>query len=209
MFLDELPEFKKSVIEVLRQPMEDGIVSVSRISASLTYPAKFMLVASMNPCPCGYYGDALHECTCSQRSIEKYLGKISGPLLDRIDIHVEASPIEYKDLENEKRNKVESSQEIKKRVNKARNIQLSRYRKEKIFSNSELSPKNINKYCMLNTKSKKLLKDAFLQLGLSARAYNKVLKIARTIADIDDEEIIQEHHIAEAIQYRTLDRRFR
>ena len=209
LFLDELPEFNKSVIEVLRQPMEDGIVSVSRISASITYPAKFMLVASMNPCPCGYYGDALHECTCSPRSIERYLGKISGPLLDRIDIHIEASPIEYKDLENKKRCKAETSQEIKKRVNKARNTQLSRYKEEKIFSNSDLSAKNINKYCKLNKKSKKLLKDAFSQLGLSARAYNKVLKVARTIADIDDEEIIQEHHIAEAIQYRTLDRKFR
>ncbi len=207
LFLDELPEFQKSVIEVLRQPMEDGLVTVSRVNASLTYPAKFMLVASMNPCPCGYYGDSLHECSCSQKSIERYLGKISGPLLDRIDIHIEAAPVEYKDLEH-KQYISESSNDIRSRVNNARSIQISRYKEEKIFSNAQLSAKSINEYCILTKNSKKLLKNAFVQLRLSARAYNKVLKVARTIADLEQQEIIQEHHIAEAIQYRTLDRRF-
>jgi len=206
LFLDELPEFQKSVIEVLRQPIEDGEVTVSRVNASITYPSKFMLVASMNPCPCGYYGDSLHECNCSQKSIERYLGKISGPLLDRIDIHIEANPVNYNDLQD-KNTTSESSKEIRKRVNSARKMQIKRYRDEKIFSNSQLSTKSINKYCKLNIKSKKLLKDAFLHLGLSARAYNKVLKVARTIADLDNEETILEHHIAEAIQYRALDKR--
>lgn len=207
LFLDELPEFSKNVIEVLRQPMEDGIVTISRINATLTYPTKFMLVASMNPCPCGYYGDQAHQCNCSQKNIERYLGKISGPLLDRIDIHIEVTPVAYDDLEKDNSNQ-ESSKEIRERVNKARELQLERYKNENIFSNSQLSTKNINRYCKLDFKSKKLIKDAFEKLGLSARAYNKVLKVARTIADLEGQEVIQYHHLAEAIQYRNLDRKY-
>ncbi len=207
LFLDELPEFSKNVIEVLRQPMEDGIVTISRVNATLTYPTKFMLVASMNPCPCGYYGDPVHQCSCSQKNIERYLGKISGPLLDRIDIHIEVTPVAYDDLERDNSNQ-ESSKEIRERVNKARALQLERYKNENIFSNSQLSTKNINKYCKLDFKSKKLIKDAFEKLGLSARAYNKVLKVARTIADLEEQEVIQYHHLAEAIQYRNLDRKY-
>ncbi|TAH63834.1 MAG: ATP-binding protein [Gottschalkiaceae bacterium] len=207
LFLDELPEFSKNVIEVLRQPMEDGAVTISRVNATLTYPTRFMLIASMNPCPCGYYGDPVHECSCSQKNIERYLGKISGPLLDRIDIHIEVTPVNYSELDNHT-DKIESSKEIRERVNKARDIQVNRYKGENIFSNSQLSPKNINKYCKLDTKGKKLIKEAFERLGLSARAYNKVLKVARTIADLDGKENIESCHLAEAIQYRSLDRKY-
>lgn len=208
LFLDELPEFPKSVLEVLRQPMEDGIVTISRVNATLTYPTRFMLVASMNPCPCGYYGDPIHECSCSQKNIERYLGKISGPLLDRIDIHIEVTPVNYSELENYDDIKIESSKEIRERVNKARDIQVNRYKKDNVFSNSQLNARNINKYCKLDTKGKKLIKEAFEKLGLSARAYNKVLKVARTIADLDGKENIESYHLAEAIQYRSLDRKY-
>lgn len=207
LFLDELPEFSRNVIEVLRQPMEDGIVTISRTNATLSYPTKFMLVASMNPCPCGHYGDPNHECTCSQRSIDKYLSKISGPLLDRIDIHIEVTPVKYEDLE-ENNTKIESSKEIRNRVNRARKLQIDRYKKGKIHANSQLSTNEIDKYCKLDTKSKKLISEAFQKLGLSARAYNKVLKVARTIADLDNKEFIEYTHIAEAIQYRSLDRKY-
>lgn len=207
LFLDELPEFQKNVLEVLRQPMEDEQVTISRVNATLTYPAKFMLVASMNPCPCGYYGDPNHECTCSQREIDRYLGKISGPLLDRIDLHIEVTPVKYEDLEDTKKIP-ESSQTIRERVENARQIQLNRYINEKIFSNSQLTGKNISKYCKLDNDSKNLLQRAFDNLGLSARAYNKILKVARTIADLDNNEFIETQHLAEAIQYRSLDRKY-
>ncbi len=207
LFLDELPEFSKNVLEVLRQPMEDEMVTISRVNATLTYPTKFMLVASMNPCPCGYYGDPIHQCSCSQKNIDRYLGKISGPLLDRMDIHVEVTPVSYNDLGEENTN-IESSKAIRHRVDKARLIQVERYKNDGIYSNSQLTTKIINKYCKLDTKSKKLLKDAFSKLGLSARAYNKVLKVARTIADLEGNELIQYHHLAEAIQYRNLDRKY-
>jgi magnesium chelatase family protein len=207
LFLDELPEFPKNALEVLRQPMEDGLVNISRVNASVTYPAKFMLVASMNPCPCGYYGDPFHECTCSQRNIDRYLGKISGPLLDRIDIHIEATPVNYKDLENTE-TKPESSKDIRKRVNKARHIQIERYKDKKIYCNAQLSTKSIRKYCKLDENGKKLIEKAFIQLGLSARAYNKILKVARTIADLEGSEKIKDYHLAEAVQYRGLDRKF-
>lgn len=207
LFLDELPEFQKNVLEVLRQPMEDGKVSISRVSASLSYPAKFMLVASMNPCPCGYYGDSTRECTCSPSSIAKYLAKVSGPLLDRIDIHIEAAPVKYYDLEDTSA-KGESSKDIRIRVDKAREIQLNRYKTDGIYSNSQLSAKNIKKYCNLDKTASKLLELAFSSMGLSARAYNKILKVSRTIADLDESDKIQEQHIAEAIQYRSLDRKY-
>lgn len=207
LFLDELPEFSKSVLEVLRQPMEDNTVTISRVNATLTYPANFMLVASMNPCPCGYYGDPLHDCTCSQRDIDKYLKKISGPLLDRIDIHIEVNPVNFEDLQI-KSMKVESSSDVKKRVNKCRTMQINRYENNNIHSNSQLMGKMIEDFCKLDKEGEDLLKNAFKNLGLSARAYNKVLKVSRTIADLDESENIKETHILEAIQYRSLDRKF-
>lgn len=206
LFLDEIPEFKKSVLEVLRQPMEDGIVSISRANASITYPCKFMLVASMNPCPCGYYGDPHHQCTCSQSSIDKYLSKLSSPLLDRIDIHIEVMPVNYKDLN--KNANVETSKDIRERVNLAREIQIKRYEKDKIYSNSQLNPRNIKKYCKLTKTAELILKEAFNKYRFSARTYNKILKVSRTIADLDGEEIILENHVLEAIRYRTLDKKY-
>jgi magnesium chelatase family protein len=206
LFLDEIPEFPKSVLEVLRQPMEDGKISISRANGSFTFPAKFMMVSSMNPCPCGYLGDPTHECSCTQSQIEKYLGKISGPLLNRIDIQIEVSPVKYDDLKNEVDE--ESSIEIKKRIIKAREVQKERYKEIGIITNSELGGKYISVFCKTNKESEKLLKDAFERLGLSARAYNKILKVARTIADLEECENIETKHIAEAIQYRNLDRKY-
>jgi magnesium chelatase family protein len=206
LFLDEIPEFPKNVIEVLRQPMEDGSITISRANGSFTFPAKFMMIASMNPCPCGYLGDSTHECSCTQGQIDKYLSKISGPLLNRIDIQIEVSPVKYDDLKNE--NREESSLEIKERIVKARAIQQKRYADLGIITNSELSGKHIAKYCKINKESEQLLKDAFERLGLSARAYNKILKVSRTIADLEDKENIETNHIAEAIQYRSLDRKY-
>nr|WP_312576135.1 YifB family Mg chelatase-like AAA ATPase [Sedimentibacter sp.] len=206
LFLDEIPEFPKNVLEVLRQPMEDGSISISRANGSFTFPAKFMLIASMNPCPCGYLGDPTHECSCNQGQIDKYLSKISGPLLNRIDIQLEISPVKYDDLNDDRLE--ESSESIKKRIIKARKIQIERYSDIGIMTNSELSGKNILKYCKINNDSKILLKNAFEALGLSARAYNKILKVARTIADLGESENIETKHLAEAIQYRSLDRKY-
>lgn len=206
LFLDELPEFAKNTLEVLRVPLEDGEVTISRVNASLTYPAKFMLIASMNPCPCGYYGSKDKECNCTPQQISKYLGKISGPLLDRIDIHIEVTPVKYEKLESNAQ--PETSAQIKERVNKARKIQLERYKNNKIFSNSELTPKLIDKYCKLDESGKKILENAFKKLGLSARAYGRILKVARTIADLEESDQILAPHIAEAIQYRSLDRKY-
>ena len=206
LFLDELPEFNKNTLEVLRGPLEDREVTISRVNASLTYPANFMFVASMNPCPCGYYGSKDKECTCTPEAISRYMGKISGPLLDRIDIQVEVSQVKYKKLASEDR--IETSEEIKKRVDKARKIQLERYKKDGIFSNSELTPSLSNIYCKLDLKSKEIVQNAFDKLGLSARAYGRILKVARTIADLDGKENIEAKHIAEAIQYRSLDRKY-
>lgn len=206
LFLDELPEFQKKVLEVLRQPLEDGFVTISRVSATLTYPADFMLVASMNPCPCGYFGDPNHECTCSQNSIDNYLNKISNPLLDRIDIHTEVMPVDYFDLNKDV--KSESSRDIKNRVNNARKMQIERYFKEGIFSNGQLSAKNIKKYCKLNNNAEKIMKEAFNKFKFSARSYNKILKVSRTIADLDGEKTIHERHLLEAIQYRSLDKKY-
>ena len=206
LFLDELPEFNRNTLEVLRGPLEDRFITISRLYSVVEYPANFMLVASMNPCPCGYYGSDIKECTCSQNMIQKYLGKISGPLLDRIDIHIDVKPVIYNDLKNYSKN--ETSKDIKKRVNNARKIQNERYQEEKIFSNSELTPKMIEKYCRINESSKKILEIAFDKLKLSARAYSKILKVARTIADLDNKEQIEEKHIAEAIKYRSIDRKY-
>lgn len=206
LFLDELPEFNKNTLEVLRGPLEDRIINISRVNASLTYPANFMFAASMNPCPCGYYGSKEKECTCSSQSITKYMGKISGPLLDRIDICVEVSPVKYEKLNND--DKIETSEVIKKRVNRARQIQLERYKNIEIYSNSELTPSLINEYCRLDEKGKNILENAFNKLKLSARAYGRILKVARTIADLENNKNIEVKHIAEAIQYRALDKKY-
>lgn len=206
LFLDELPEFNKNTLEVLRGPLEDKVVTISRINASLTYPCNFMFIASMNPCPCGYLGSRAKECSCSEQSISRYIGKISGPLLDRIDIQIEVSQVKYQNLENN--TKIETSQEVKKRVNDARKIQQDRYKKEKIYSNSALTPKLIEKYCKLDSKGKQILELAFNRLGLSARAYGRILKVARTIADLANEKNILKTHVAEAVQYRNLDKRY-
>ncbi len=206
LFLDELPEFNQHTLEVLRGPLEDGLVTISRINGTLTYPCNFMFVASMNPCPCGYYGSQEKECSCSMQAITKYMGKISGPLLDRIDIQIEVTPVKYKKLENDKAE--ETSEQIKQRVNKARQIQRDRYKEEKIYSNSNLTPNLIEKYCKLNKESKSILEIAFNKLGLSARAYGRILKVARTIADLEGSEQIQKAHITEAIGYRNLDKKY-
>ena len=206
LFLDELPEFNKHTLEVLRGPLEDGKVTISRINGTFTYPCEFMFVSSMNPCPCGFYGSAEKECTCNTAAISKYMGKISGPLLDRIDIQIEVSPVKYEKLQKEEM--PEGSEEIKNRVNNARRIQLQRYKDENIFSNSALTPKLINKYCKLDNESKRILGQAFEKMGLSARAYGRILKVARTIADLENSENIQKHHITEAIQYRSLDKKY-
>ncbi len=206
LFLDELPEFKKSVLEVLRQPLEDGFVTISRAKASLTFPSKFMLIASMNPCPCGYLGDPFHQCNCSQSSIDKYLGKISNPLLDRIDIHIEVSPVKYEDLKQSA--KEETSSEIRERVNRARKIQLNRFEGMDINSNSEISPNDLNKYCALDKNSELIMNRAFKKYNFTGRTYNKLLKVSRTIADLENEKNIRENHILEAIRYRTLDSKY-
>lgn len=206
LFLDELPEFNKSTLEVLRGPLEDGSVTISRINSTLTYPCNFMFIASMNPCPCGYYGSSDKECTCTPKMINSYLGKISGPLLDRIDIHIEVKPVEYKKLNSNL--KVEKSEDIKRRVNLARKIQEERYKGLNIYSNSQLTPSMIEKYCELNPQCKNILESAFKKLGLSARAYGRILKVARTIADLDNKENIEAKHLAEAISYRSLDKKY-
>lgn len=206
LFLDELPEFNKNTLEVLRGPLEDRVVTISRINATLSYPCNFMLVASMNPCPCGFYGSKEKECTCTPQAIQKYMGKISGPLLDRIDIQVEVTPVKYEKLQGNE--KIETSAKIKERVDKARKIQQNRYKELEIHSNSQLTPTLIEKYCELGEKEKQILKKAFDTLGLSARAHDRILKVARTIADLDEKENIEISHITEAIQYRNLDKKY-
>lgn len=206
LFLDELPEFNKNTLEVLRGPLEDRIVTISRLNASITYPCNFMLIASMNPCPCGYYGSNDKECCCKPDQIKKYRNKISGPLLDRIDLHIEVNGVKYEKLQSTK--KEETSETIRKRVNKARKIQITRYKKYNIYSNSELTPSLIEKFCKLNSECKKVLEISFEKLGLSARAYSRILKVARTIADLEESKEIKQKHLAEAIQYRSLDRKY-
>ena len=205
LFLDEMPEFHKDVLEVLRQPMEDGWVTISRASMSLTYPAKFMLAGALNPCPCGFHGDPTHECNCTPLQIQRYLGRISGPLLDRIDIHIEVPAVKFKELAGQPTG--EKSHEIRQRVNQGRKVQLERFKNEKsIFCNAHMESKDLRKYCTIDDHSKELLRSAMSQLGLSARAYDRILKVARTIADLDQQPDILPQHISEAIQYRSLDR---
>ena len=207
LFLDEMPEYNRSAIEALRQPLEDGIITVARAELTVTYPANFTLIASMNPCPCGHYGSKDSECKCSQSQIHKYLGKLSGPLMDRIDLHIEVDNVTYDELTDKTSNE-ECSQEIKKRVDYARAIQLDRFKKGECFSNASMSVKQCNEYCKLDTQSEELLKAAFSNLKLSARAHNRILRVARTIADLDGSENIKIEHIAEAIQYRSLDKKY-
>lgn len=205
LFLDELPEFKKNALEVMRQPLEDGRVTISRAVGSLTYPSRFMLVAAMNPCQCGFYADRHRECTCTLPQIQRYRAKVSGPLLDRIDIQIEVPAIRFQEMASE--NPGEQSAEIRKRVNQARKIQQGRFEGKKIYCNAQMTSKHLKKYCPINETSKKLLEMAIDKLGLSARAYTRILKVARTIADLEGEEDISTPHISEAIQYRSLDRR--
>ncbi len=204
LFLDELPEFKKHVLEVLRQPLEDQKVTISRASSTLTYPSSIMLIAAMNPCPCGYYSDPRHECTCTPRQISQYKSKISGPLLDRIDIHVEVPAVPYKEIMDD--SPAEPSAKIRERVSKTRGVQAKRFRGSKIYCNAQMKSRHLRKYCKIDKPSRELLEAAVDKLGLSARATNRILKIARTIADMESEKEIKIHHISEAIQYRSLDR---
>jgi len=204
LFLDELPEFRKNVLEVMRQPLEEERVTISRAATSLTYPARFMLVAAMNPCPCGYYSDPSNECTCTVPQIQRYRSKISGPLMDRIDIHIEVPAVKYRDLSS--RDPGEASREIKKRVDAARRTQLERFKGMKIYSNAQMTNRHIKKFCPIDDASQKLLELAIDKFGLSARAYTRILKVARTIADLEGKENIEAAHLSEAIQYRSLDR---
>jgi magnesium chelatase family protein len=205
LFLDELPEFHRDVLEMLRQPMEEGYVNISRARGSISYPSKFMLVAAMNPCPCGYYGDERHECTCTIPQINHYRSKVSGPLLDRIDLHIEVSSLSVDEITRSPTG--ESSSSIKERVIKAHMIQLERYKKEDYNYNSDLKGKDLEKYCNINKKARILLKAAVDELALSARAHDRILKVARTIADLRGEGVISEENLAEAIQYRSFDRK--
>lgn len=205
LFLDELPEFKRTVLEVLRQPIEDRKVTISRAKFSVDYPASFMLVASMNPCPCGYYNHPEKECVCSPGVVQKYLSKISGPLLDRIDLHVEVTPVSFNELSTTSNG--ESSEKIRERVIQAREIQVERFKnKEGVYANAQISSKTIKEICQIDETGKQLLKTAMDKLGLSARAYDRILKVARTIADLENAVNIKSEHLAEAIQYRSLDR---
>lgn len=203
LFLDELPEFRRDSLEVLRQPLEDGNVTISRVNATLTYPCNIMLIASMNPCKCGYFGDSRRQCTCTPTQVNRYRSRISGPLLDRIDIQVEVSNVDYDDLSSTENS--ETSAEIKKRVNKTRKLQLERYKDYNIYSNSQLDAGMLKKFCPLGEEENAILRAAFDNLGLSARAHSRILKVARTIADLENSENIKSEHIAEAIQYRSLD----
>src|SRR5579863_2718267 len=203
LFLDELPEFQRNVLEVLRQPLEDGTVTIARAAMSLTFPARFMLAAAMNPCPCGFFNDPSRECTCTPPMIQRYVSKISGPLLDRIDIHIDMPAVKYRELRDDSGG--ETSTQIRERVMKARDRQLERYQGEKIYSNAQMSSRQIRKYCNISADCERLLENAMTRLGLSARAHDRILKVSRTIADLDAAEDISSAHVSEAIQYRSLD----
>lgn len=206
LFLDELPEFRRNVLEVMRQPLEDGYVTISRAAASLTYPANFMLVAAMNPCPCGFFSDPNRECKCSHNQIQNYVSRISGPLLDRIDIQVEVPAVKYAELSADVSG--EQSNIVRERVEAARQIQHQRFNGTSIHANANMESKQIREYCRIETQAQELLRVAINQLGLSARAYDRILKVSRTIADLDENQNIEGMHVSEAIQYRSLDRSF-
>lgn len=206
LFLDELPEFRRDVMEALRQPLEDGKVTISRVAGTLTYPSRVMLVAAMNPCPCGFFGHPTHECICQPAAVRKYLNRISGPMLDRIDLHVEVPPVDYSDLSSAAPG--ESSAEIQKRVNRARRLQIERYAGTGITCNAHLTSSMLKKYCIMDDGAQKYLKLSFERLGMSARTYDRILKVARTIADLSNEEIIKKEHIFSAISFRTLDKKY-
>ena len=205
LFLDEFPEFRRNVLDLLRQPLEDGQVTIARAAIALTYPARFMLVAAMNPCPCGYAGDVVRPCTCHPNGVQKYRGRISGPILDRIDLHIEVPSVKFEQLRSE--GEAEKSSAVRERVSRAREIQLKRLNGEGIYSNSQMKPKHLKKFCRLDSAGQDILDNAVRQLGLSARAYHRILKVARTVADLEATESIAPQHLLEAIQYRSLDRR--
>lgn len=206
LFLDELPEFDRNVLEVLRQPIEDGRVTISRAAMSLTFPSRFMLTAAMNPCPCGYWGSQVRDCTCTPLKIERYVAKISGPLLDRIDIHIDVPAVKFRELSSDVHS--ESSIAIRERVVRARQIQMERFAGQGIYANSQMTPRMLRKYCSIDEESERLLEHAISRLGLSARAYDRILKVSRTIADLEGCEHIKSEHVSEAIQYRSLDRNY-
>lgn len=206
LFLDELPEFQRTSLEILRQPIEDGVISISRVAAKFQYPCSVMVVCAMNPCPCGYYGHPTRKCTCSEVSAKRYFSRVSGPLVDRLDIHIDVPPVDYESLAGKE--KAEPSSEIKKRVNKARKIQQERFIGTNISCNAKMDAAATRKFCNLTPAAEIIMKTAFERLGLSARAYDKVLRIARTIADMENSYDIDTKHITEAIQYRSFDRRF-
>ena len=206
LFLDELPEFSKSVLEVLRQPMEDREVTISRALISITYPANFMLVAAMNPCPCGYFGHPSRKCTCGPKQVSSYLAKISGPLLDRFDLHVEVAPVEFESISSKQ--KEESSERIRERVQAAREIQTRRYKGTGITCNARITPDILHDVCPLEPDAVEMLKAVFDKMGLSARAYDRILKVSRTIADMSGKEVIRKQDVAQAVQYRSLDRKY-
>ena len=206
LFLDELPEYNRNALEALRQPLEDGIITVSRVFGSMAYPASFMLVASMNPCPCGNYGSKTKKCTCTPAAIQKYLARISGPLLDRIDLQIEVDAVTYGDMTDASLS--ESSEAIKERVQRAREIQTHRFAGTAFFCNAQMDAEAIKKYCALDAASEALLKQAFASLNMSARGYHRILKVARTIADLEQNEAIGPAHVAQAIGYRNLDRKY-
>ncbi len=205
LFLDEFPEFRRNILDLLRQPLEDGQVTIARATISLTYPAQFMLIGAMNPCPCGFSGDATRACICSPHSTQRYRGRISGPILDRIDLHLEVPAVRYEDLSSS--HSPEPSSAIRQRVIAARKRQLERFSNDLIYSNALMKPRHIKKYCAIDSAGQALLEQAVQRLGLSARAYHRILKVARTIADLEDQENIAPNHLLEAIQYRTLDRK--
>ena len=206
LFLDELPEFHRHVLDVLRQPIEDGEVTISRASMSLTFPARFMLAAAMNPCQCGFHGDPLHECTCTPPLIQRYLSRISGPLLDRLDLHIQVPAVKYKELAQDE--KSEESAAIRQRILAARRIQAARLEPFGLYCNAQMTPRTLRRFCKLDTECEKQMENAITRLGLSARAYDRILRVSRTMADLEGVEQIQARHVSEAIQYRTLDRTY-
>ena len=206
LFLDELPEFKRDAMEALRQPLEDGTVTVTRASGSVTYPSNIILIAAMNPCPCGFYGHPTKPCTCSQNAVHKYLNKISGPLLDRLDLHIEVPPVDYKALSD--KTSGETSAQIRERVNRARALQVERYRGTGITCNAQLTPSLLRKHCIMTEEASAYLSRSFDAMGLSARAYDRILKVARTIADLKGNGEIQKDDIGTALRFRSLDRKY-